>query len=147
MLPAFPRLGHECQDLLSPCDGMHVCTDMTSFYALIRKSFGGMDPETMLTPRENPLYWRLRGGSNSTHYRLSYSDPPPPPPPPSYPSPVIPLTAGSFTFTICSTPLRPSHDGDHGNVSDQMPGTSSSAIDSRAGQIFSPVDATKLAVR
>ena len=26
-LPAFTRLGHECQDLLSPCDGMHVCTD------------------------------------------------------------------------------------------------------------------------
>ena len=25
--PAFTRLGHECQDLLSPCDGMHVCTD------------------------------------------------------------------------------------------------------------------------
>ena len=27
LLPAFTRLGHECQDLLSPCDGMHVCTD------------------------------------------------------------------------------------------------------------------------
>ena len=26
-LPAFTRLGHECQDLLSPCHGMHVCTD------------------------------------------------------------------------------------------------------------------------
>ena len=26
-LPAFTRLGHECQDLLSLCDGMHVCTD------------------------------------------------------------------------------------------------------------------------
>ena len=24
-LPAFTRLGHECQDLLSPCDGMHLC--------------------------------------------------------------------------------------------------------------------------
>ena len=26
-LPAFTCLGHERQDLLSPCDGMHVCTD------------------------------------------------------------------------------------------------------------------------
>ena len=24
LLPAFTRLGHECQDLLSPCDGMHA---------------------------------------------------------------------------------------------------------------------------
>ena len=27
LLLAFTRLGHECQDLLSPCDGMHVCID------------------------------------------------------------------------------------------------------------------------
>ena len=27
VLPAFTRLGHERQDLLSSCDGMHVCTD------------------------------------------------------------------------------------------------------------------------
>ena len=27
LLPAFTRLGHECQDLLSPCDGMHANTD------------------------------------------------------------------------------------------------------------------------
>ena len=27
LLPAFAHLGHECQGLLSPCDGMHVCTD------------------------------------------------------------------------------------------------------------------------
>ena len=27
-----------CQDLLSPCDGMHVCTGEVSVYALIRKS-------------------------------------------------------------------------------------------------------------
>ena len=24
---ALTHLGHECQDLLSPCDGMHVYTD------------------------------------------------------------------------------------------------------------------------
>ena len=27
LFPALTRLGHESQDLLSPCDGMHVCTD------------------------------------------------------------------------------------------------------------------------
>ena len=27
LLPVFTRLGHVCQDLLSPYDGMHVCTD------------------------------------------------------------------------------------------------------------------------
>ena len=27
LLPAFTRLGHEHQDLLSPCNEMHVCTD------------------------------------------------------------------------------------------------------------------------
>ena len=27
LLPAFTRLGHECQDLLSPCGGMHMYTD------------------------------------------------------------------------------------------------------------------------
>ena len=27
LLPAFTRRGHERQDLLSPCDEMHVCTD------------------------------------------------------------------------------------------------------------------------
>ena len=27
LLPAFPSRGHECQDLLTPCDGMHVCKD------------------------------------------------------------------------------------------------------------------------
>ena len=56
LLPACTRLGHDCQDLLSPFDGMHVCTDKTSVYFLIRKSFGGMESEPMLTPRENPLY-------------------------------------------------------------------------------------------
>ena len=27
LLPAFTHLGHECQDLLSPCNGMHAYTD------------------------------------------------------------------------------------------------------------------------
>ena len=52
LLLAFTRPGHECEDLLSPCDGMHVCTHYTSVYTLIRKSFGGMESEPMLIPRE-----------------------------------------------------------------------------------------------
>ena len=39
LLLAFTRLGHECQDPMSPCDGMHVCTDLTSVHTLNQKSF------------------------------------------------------------------------------------------------------------
>ena len=52
LLPAFTHQGHECSDLLSPCGGMHVCTDKTLVYALIQKNFQGMEWEPMLTPRE-----------------------------------------------------------------------------------------------
>ena len=55
LLPAFTCLGHKCLDLLSLCDGMHVCTDWTSVYTLILKSFGGMESEPTLTPRENSV--------------------------------------------------------------------------------------------
>ena len=51
MLPAFTRLGHERQDLLSARDGMRLCTDSVC-NTLIRKSLGGMEFEPMLTPRE-----------------------------------------------------------------------------------------------
>ena len=47
---------HECQDLLSPCNGMHMCTDQTLVYTLTQKSFGGMESEPMLTQKEkSPL--------------------------------------------------------------------------------------------
>ena len=59
LLPAFTRLGHECQDLLSPREGMHVCTDKTSVYTLIRKSFGGMESEPMLTPKDKSPVLKL----------------------------------------------------------------------------------------
>ena len=41
LLPAFTRLGHECQDLLSPCDGKHVCTDIDLGLYPHPKEFGG----------------------------------------------------------------------------------------------------------
>ena len=56
LLLVFTCLGHECQDILSPWDGMHVSRDYTSVYTLIRKSFGGMESEPMLIQGENPLY-------------------------------------------------------------------------------------------
>ena len=56
LLPVFISLGHECQDLMSLCDGMHVCTDKTSVYTLIQECFGGLESEPMLTPKEkSPL--------------------------------------------------------------------------------------------
>ena len=55
LLPAFTHLGYECQDLLSLCDGKHVCTDYT-VYTVIQKRFLGMESEPMLIPREkSPL--------------------------------------------------------------------------------------------
>ena len=30
LLPSFTHLEHACQDLLGPCDEMHVCTDMSA---------------------------------------------------------------------------------------------------------------------
>ena len=55
LLLAFTCPGHECQDFLRLCDVMHVCTDKTSVYTLIRKSFGETEIETMLTPRGKSL--------------------------------------------------------------------------------------------
>ena len=52
LLPAFTRLGHERQDRLSPCDGMHVSTDKTSIYILVQDSLRGKESEPMLTPRK-----------------------------------------------------------------------------------------------
>ena len=54
-LPAFTRLGHERQDLwvLSmEC----MCSQTRPRFILSSESFGGMDPEPMLTPREKSLY-------------------------------------------------------------------------------------------
>ena len=55
LLPASTRLGHECQGLLSPCHGMHVCQTRL-VYTLNQKSFGGMESEAMLTPGGKSLY-------------------------------------------------------------------------------------------
>ena len=85
-LPAFTRLGQELQDLLSPCEGLHVCTDSTSVYTPIRKSFQGVESEPMLTSKGKipstggseegrTRNAESRSTVSSTHYRLSYSGP------------------------------------------------------------------------
>ena len=52
LLLAFTHVGHKCQDLLNPCDGMHMYTDLISVHTLMQKSSWGMESESMLTPRE-----------------------------------------------------------------------------------------------
>ena len=54
---AIPAPFHDMSvDLLSPCNRMHMCTDLTSVYSLIQKSFEGMESEPMVTPRDkSPL--------------------------------------------------------------------------------------------
>ena len=57
LLLAFTCQENECQDLLSPCNGMHVCTDQTSAYTLIHEYFREWSlTKPMLTLREkSPL--------------------------------------------------------------------------------------------
>ena len=83
LLPAFTRLGHECQDLLSPCDEIYAQT-RPRFILSSEVVFGGMEFEPMLTPREksplpkmSPEEDRTRDtvDSEPKHYQLSYSGP------------------------------------------------------------------------
>ena len=53
LLPAFTRLGHERQDLLSLCNGMHVCTDL-SLYSH-PKEFGGNGVRTHFNSKRKIL--------------------------------------------------------------------------------------------
>ena len=123
LLPAFTCLGHECQDLLSPCDGMHVCTDWTSVYALIQKSFLEMESEPMLTPKgKKILYWKILLGGESNLWRcikqdsepntlpMSYSDLPPCmaflPPLPPHPSHPLSYTYAPYFCTHTKTHIH-----------------------------------------
>ena len=56
LLPVFSQLGYDRRDLCSPSNGMHVCTDETSVYTLIRKSFGGNGVRTHVNSKgKNPV--------------------------------------------------------------------------------------------
>ena len=51
---------------------MHVCTDKISVYILIRKSFGGMESEPMLTSREkSPLPEKFSPEEDRNHNAAS----------------------------------------------------------------------------
>ena len=58
LLPAFTRLGHECQDLLSPCVyRLDFClhSHPKGFFVCLLFFFlggGGVESEHMLTPKE-----------------------------------------------------------------------------------------------
>ena len=54
LLPAFTGQGHECQDILSLCDGMHVYTDHTLVYTVIRKSFREWSQNHINSKGKNP---------------------------------------------------------------------------------------------
>ena len=86
LLQVFTRLGHECQDVFSPCDGMHVCRPRFVLSSERGFFFFGMESETLLTPKEKspkPEAQRRvtrdspsRRTASPTHYQLSYFGPP-----------------------------------------------------------------------
>ena len=67
LLAAFNHLGHENHDLLSLLDEMHRLKRVL-VYTLIRKSFGGMESESMLIPRgKSPLPEKFSSEEDGTH--------------------------------------------------------------------------------
>ena len=88
LLLAFTCVGHECQDALSPCDGMHVSTDDLGLYCH-PKSFGGLEsgpkgksPSTgKISEEDRILDAASHKTASPTHYQLSYPTHPPPPSP------------------------------------------------------------------
>ena len=84
LLPAFTRLGHERQDLLSPAMKCMYAQTRPRFILSSEGVFGGMEFVPMLTPREksplpkiSPEEDRTRDAveSEPKHYQLSYSGP------------------------------------------------------------------------
>ena len=39
-VPTFTRRGHECRDLLSPCNGMYASTNQTSIHTIMGNGCG-----------------------------------------------------------------------------------------------------------
>ena len=104
LLPVFTRLGHECQDLLSPRDGMHVCTEFFFFFGNGVKTHLNSKGKVPSTGKV-----LLSGGSNPRRCIAQDSEPstlptelfrPPPPSPVS--SSVLPLviTAGAISVVV-----------------------------------------------
>ena len=93
LLLAFTCLGHECQDLLSLCDGSMCAQTRPRFILSSERVLGEWGQNPCLLQVENPLYQKIlpRGGSNLRHcikqdsepntLPMSYSALPPPPHP------------------------------------------------------------------
>ena len=74
LFTAFTRLGHECQGLLSPCDGIYVCRLDLGLYSYPKEVFfffffwggGGGWVESGLLPVKGPLphFVRLMNANN-----------------------------------------------------------------------------------
>ena len=73
LLPAFTHLGHECQDLLSLCDRMHVCTDWTSRKWSQNPQEKSLLPDSSEQGRTHNAAWHRI--ASQTHYQLSYFSP------------------------------------------------------------------------
>ena len=63
LLPAFTCLGHGCQDLLSPCNGI-VHRLGLGLYSHPKEFWGNGVRTHVNSTGKNPLYQKLRGGSN-----------------------------------------------------------------------------------
>ena len=85
LLPAFTRLGYECQDLLSPCDGMHVHKPDFGLYSH-SKEFGGNGARAHVHSKGKFPFTRgseeiqtrkavSHGAASPTHFQLSYTGP------------------------------------------------------------------------
>ena len=72
LLLAFTHLGHECQNLFVGWNRM--CAQIRPWFILIQKSIGWMKSAPRLTPRKNPLYRKLRGGSNPHRWIMQDSE-------------------------------------------------------------------------
>ena len=75
LLPAFARLGHECQDLWSLCDGMHVSTDQTRTHVYSKgkiPSTGKKSPQ-----RIEPTMLASCRTASPTHYQRAIAAPTP----------------------------------------------------------------------
>ena len=75
LLPAFTCLGHEGQDLLSPCKEMHVCTDYSSVYSRIQKFFLGNGVRTHVNSKGKSPLLEAQRRTNSWCYITKDSEP------------------------------------------------------------------------
>ena len=88
LLPALTRIGHECQDLLSPCDGMHMCAETRPRFILFSERVFGklsqspckLQGKIPYTGKNSPEEDRIHDAASSrtacpTHYQRAIPTP------------------------------------------------------------------------